>query len=123
MLTIQRHGVGPATNAKQMVDRINVVHVVAIANYLPQVGGADAHQTIILLAAKSQTGDCQKWINRVEDVGRHKIVRLNVEGRETNAVIGEGVDIPAGTDRISFAPEGINVYANDWRVSAKGDAA
>lgn len=62
-------------------------------------------------------------INRVEDVGRHKIVRLNVEGRETNAVIGEGVDIPAGTDRISFAPEGINVYANDWRVSAKGDAA
>ncbi|AVW93207.1 ABC transporter ATP-binding protein [Celeribacter baekdonensis] len=62
-------------------------------------------------------------INRVEDVGRHKIVRLTVEGRETNAVLGEGIDIPAGTDRISFAPEGINVYANDWRISAKGDAA
>jgi glycerol transport system ATP-binding protein len=60
-------------------------------------------------------------IQRVEDVGRHKIVRLIVEGHKANAIVGEGIDIPAGTDRVSFAPEGINVYANDWRVSAQGD--
>lgn len=57
-------------------------------------------------------------IERVEDVGRHKIVRLDVEGRPINAIVGEGVELPAETDRITFAPEGINVYADDWRVAA-----
>ncbi|WP_108482213.1 ABC transporter ATP-binding protein [Oceaniglobus ichthyenteri] len=62
-------------------------------------------------------------IDRVEDVGRHKIVRLSVNGTEISAIAGEGDEIPAGTDRISFAPEGINVYADDWRVAATGEDA
>lgn len=62
-------------------------------------------------------------IERIEDVGRHKIVRLDVAGRQINAIAGEGDTIPADTDRIAFVPEGINVYADDWRVAAKGEGA
>ena len=62
-------------------------------------------------------------VRRVEDVGRHKIVRLDVDGTEVNAIAGEGEAIPADIDRITFAPEGINVYADDWRIVAKGEAA
>jgi glycerol transport system ATP-binding protein len=59
-------------------------------------------------------------ILRIEDVGRHKIIRLDVAGREINATLSEGTPVPAGTDRITFDPEGINVYENDWRVAPKG---
>lgn len=62
-------------------------------------------------------------IARVEDVGRHKIVRLDVQGREINAIAGEDDAIPADTDRIAFAPEGVNVYADDWRVAAEEERA
>ena len=63
-------------------------------------------------------------IRRVEDVGRHKIVRLTVEGREVSAILGEGDSIPADVSAVQFAPEGINIYANDWRVAPTGkDAA
>lgn len=62
-------------------------------------------------------------IKRVEDVGRHKIVRLDVEGVEVNAIANEGDTIPAGAHRITFDPRGINVYADDWRVAPQGEAA
>jgi glycerol transport system ATP-binding protein len=60
---------------------------------------------------------------RVEDVGRHKIVRLDVGGSEYSAIAGEGDSIPEGAQRITFDPAGINVYADDWRVSPSGEAA
>ncbi|MFS4438351.1 ABC transporter ATP-binding protein [Paracoccaceae bacterium GXU_MW_L88] len=60
-------------------------------------------------------------ITRVEDVGRHKIVRMDVEGREINAILGEDDPIPSGSTRISAAPEGINIYENDWRVAPDGE--
>jgi glycerol transport system ATP-binding protein len=62
-------------------------------------------------------------LRRVEDVGRHKILRLEVNGHEINAISGEGDVIPEGANRITFAPEGVNVYANDWRISPQGKAA
>ncbi|WP_195818965.1 ABC transporter ATP-binding protein [Roseobacter sp. MH60115] len=62
-------------------------------------------------------------IKRVEDVGRHKIVRLDVEGHEISAIAGEGDTIAANTQRITFDPAGINVYADDWRVAPEGEAA
>ncbi|ETX30414.1 ABC transporter ATP-binding protein [Roseivivax isoporae] len=62
-------------------------------------------------------------VRRVEDVGRHKIVRLEVAGREVSAIAGEGTRIPADANRITFDPEGINVYADDWRVAPEGEAA
>ncbi|MBS1301730.1 ABC transporter ATP-binding protein [Loktanella sp. SALINAS62] len=62
-------------------------------------------------------------VRRVEDVGRHKIVRLDVMGREINALATEDATISAATNRINFAPQGINVYADDWRISPRGTSA
>lgn len=62
-------------------------------------------------------------VKRVEDVGRHKIVRLDVERREISAIMGEGDTISDGAQNIVFDPEGINVYADDWRIAPKGEAA
>ena len=62
-------------------------------------------------------------VKRVEDVGRHKIVRLDVMGREINAVAAEGEVIAADTNRITFTPQGINVYADDWRIAPRGTSA
>ena len=60
---------------------------------------------------------------RVEDVGRHKIVRFDVGGSEYSAIAGEGDRIPEGAQRITFDTAGINVYADDWRVASEGEAA
>ncbi|MEP4422889.1 MAG: ABC transporter ATP-binding protein, partial [Nitratireductor sp.] len=65
-------------------------------------------------------------IHKVEDIGRQKIVRAVVDGHALAAVLPEDGEIPA-EPRISFAPEGINIYAGSWRVdydnAAEGDAA
>ncbi|WP_299839382.1 ABC transporter ATP-binding protein [uncultured Jannaschia sp.] len=55
-------------------------------------------------------------VSRVEDVGRHKIVRLDADGTPASAILPEHETVPAGADRIVFDPAGINVYENDWRV-------
>jgi glycerol transport system ATP-binding protein len=54
-------------------------------------------------------------ITKVEDVGRQKIIRLNVEGREIVSVQREETELPADP-RVSFAPEGVNIYADSWLV-------
>ncbi|WP_316015521.1 ABC transporter ATP-binding protein [Roseobacter sp. HKCCA0434] len=59
-------------------------------------------------------------LERVEDVGRHRIARLKVGETPVNAILREDQAVPAGVDRITFAPEGINVYENDWRVTPAG---
>ncbi|WP_121064458.1 ABC transporter ATP-binding protein [Chachezhania antarctica] len=55
-------------------------------------------------------------MNRVEDVGRHKIARIDAAGSRIAAILSEEQRVPAGADRITFDPQGINVYENDWRV-------
>ncbi len=54
-------------------------------------------------------------ISKVEDIGRRKIVRLNVEGCEIAAIAGEDEAIPTDA-HVSFDPAGINIYADSWRV-------
>ncbi len=60
-------------------------------------------------------------VRRVEDVGRHKIVRADFFGNEINIVAGENAVIGADMNRVVFDPAHVNVYANDWRV--EGEAA
>jgi glycerol transport system ATP-binding protein len=55
-------------------------------------------------------------VKRVEDVGRHRIVRAELQGQPLNAILAEGTSVPADP-RVSFATARINVYANDWRVA------
>jgi glycerol transport system ATP-binding protein len=59
-------------------------------------------------------------IRRIEDVGRHRIVRADFNGIGINAVVGEGTTLSADMTRLAFAPERIGVYANDWRVAPQG---
>jgi glycerol transport system ATP-binding protein len=54
-------------------------------------------------------------INKIEDIGRHKVVRASLEGREIAAILGEDESIPADP-KIVFDPAGINIYADSWRV-------
>ncbi|MGF7005929.1 ABC transporter ATP-binding protein [Aminobacter sp. BE322] len=54
-------------------------------------------------------------VHKVEDIGRHKVVRARLEGREIAAVIGEDDEVPADP-HVSFDPAGINLYDKSWRV-------
>jgi glycerol transport system ATP-binding protein len=54
-------------------------------------------------------------INKVEDIGRHKVVRASLQGRELAVILGENEAVPSDP-RVSFDPAGINIYADSWRV-------
>jgi glycerol transport system ATP-binding protein len=58
-------------------------------------------------------------VRRVEDVGRHRLVRAEFQGQPLNAILPEGTTLPADPC-VAFPPAKINVYANDWRVSPMG---
>jgi glycerol transport system ATP-binding protein len=58
-------------------------------------------------------------VSKVEDIGRHKVVRASLEGREIAAILGEDESIPADP-KIVFDPAGINIYADSWRVETGG---
>jgi glycerol transport system ATP-binding protein len=55
-------------------------------------------------------------VTRVEDVGRHRIVRADLSGTQINIVLPEGMPLPADASKVVFAPEQIGVFEDDWRV-------
>ncbi len=57
-------------------------------------------------------------IRRIEDVGRHRIIRADLMGHDLNIIAPEDQAISADMTRAVFDPARINVYANDWRVAA-----
>ena len=59
-------------------------------------------------------------VTRVEDVGRHRILRAEAFGRPVNLLLPEGEAAATGQTRLRLAPEKINVYADDWRVKPLG---
>ena len=59
-------------------------------------------------------------IRRIEDVGRHRIVRAEVMGHDVNIIAGEGERIGPEMSRVWFDPAQVNVYADDWRVAPVG---
>jgi len=54
-------------------------------------------------------------VTRVDDIGREKIVHGTLGGHPLAAILPEGAEVPA-EPRAAFAPEGINIYADSWRV-------
>lgn len=58
-------------------------------------------------------------IRKVEDIGRHKVVRASLEGREIAAILGEDDNVPANP-HVTFDPAGINLYDKSWRVEMGG---
>ncbi|MEP1793087.1 ABC transporter ATP-binding protein [Parasphingorhabdus sp.] len=59
-------------------------------------------------------------IKRVEDVGRHKIVRADFHGSEINVIAPEGANISPDMNRVVFDHAGINIYNDSWRVAPQG---
>ncbi|TYO91323.1 ABC transporter ATP-binding protein [Oceanicella actignis] len=60
-------------------------------------------------------------VRRVEDIGRHQIVRAEHAGREVNMLAPEGQAVPLGEARFAFDPEAVNVYVDGWRVPARDE--
>ena len=58
-------------------------------------------------------------VTKVEDIGRQKIVRADLEGQEIALMVAEGEEIPTEA-HVTFDPAGLNIYANDWRVGENG---
>jgi glycerol transport system ATP-binding protein len=59
---------------------------------------------------------------RVEDVGRHQIVRAEIDGTAINVIAPEGAPVATGMAHVEFDPARVNVYADDWRVAPSGPA-
>ncbi|MEL7469532.1 MAG: ABC transporter ATP-binding protein [Pseudomonadota bacterium] len=55
-------------------------------------------------------------IERVEDVGRHKIVRARYDGQSVCALVSEGEEIPADANRMVFDPNSTHVFKDGWRL-------
>ena len=91
------------------------VDLTLAASYAPQTG-----RTQIGIRPEycqlSATEGLPITIRRVEDVGRHRIIRGEVAGQVVNVIAPEGAEISADQTRVRFVPSRINVYADDWRV-------
>ncbi|WP_042250016.1 ABC transporter ATP-binding protein [Paracoccus sp. PAMC 22219] len=57
-------------------------------------------------------------IRRIEDVGRHRIIRADLMGHDLNIIAPEDQAITADMTRAVFDPTRVNIYADDWRVAA-----
>ncbi|ACM04176.1 ABC transporter ATP-binding protein [Cereibacter sphaeroides] len=58
-------------------------------------------------------------VTRIEDVGRHRILRATLEGRELSIVLPEGRPLPGPEARVTFRPDRIGVFADDWRLAPR----
>ncbi|WP_299281128.1 ABC transporter ATP-binding protein [uncultured Tateyamaria sp.] len=58
-------------------------------------------------------------VRRVEDVGRHKIVRAELFGSPINILADEDQPITPDMTNITFDPARVNVYVNDWLKHGK----
>lgn len=68
-------------------------------------------------AKLSQSEGLPVMVRRIEDVGRHKIIRATFEGHDINIIAGEDEQVSADMNRVSFDPAQVNVYVNDWRIA------
>ena len=55
-------------------------------------------------------------VRRIEDVGRHRIVRAEFFGTDINIIADEGTPVSPDMNRVTFDAAHVNVYVNDWRV-------
>ena len=63
----------------------------------------------------AETGAAALTVLRIEDLGRHHLLRGEVAGEPVNVQLSGGA-VPA-SPRLNFPPGRINVYVDDWRVA------
>jgi glycerol transport system ATP-binding protein len=56
---------------------------------------------------------------KVDDVGRYRIVRVDLGGRTFNAIAGEEARIDGDQTRILLDPANIHIYADSRRVEGE----
>ncbi|MGL6210548.1 MAG: ABC transporter ATP-binding protein [Paracoccaceae bacterium] len=56
-------------------------------------------------------------ILRIEDVGRHRILRADVAGGQISVILPEGREVGPDLTHVRFNPAKVNVYVNDWRIA------
>ena len=56
-------------------------------------------------------------VRRIEDVGRHKIVRAVLNGQDISLIASESDNFGPDMNRVVFDPAGVNVYVDDWRIA------
>jgi glycerol transport system ATP-binding protein len=61
-------------------------------------------------------------IQRVDDVGRYRIIKAEVGGWTLNIYAGEEVEIPSDSICLNFDPEHTHVYCDGWIHEAKGQS-
>src|SRR5690606_25416045 len=73
LLEVNSLGVGfeQTVQAESLVDLIQMVHEVIIADYPSEVGAAPANQAVVRTEAKGQAGGAHERIRRIQDVCQH----------------------------------------------------
>ena len=95
-------------------------HEIALPHAVGTVEGRTAlgvRPEYVKLGAAGEGGGIPFAVETVEDIGRQRIVRGRMAGEAVAVVLMEGEEVPA-EPVARFAPEGVNVYADDWRVEA-----
>lgn len=71
----------------------------------------------------TNSGGIPVTIKRVEDVGRHRIVRAMMGETSVDVVLPEGAPLPADAHQIALDPAAVGVFVNDWRVEPNSGGA
>ena len=61
-------------------------------------------------------------VSKVEEIGRHRLVRARLEGQDIAVVVPEDGEVPADP-KIVFQAGRINLYADSWRVEPRHGGA
>ena len=64
----------------------------------------------------SATEGLPATVTRIEDVGRHRIVRATVGGTPISIIADEDARLGPDMTRVTFDPRHANIYADDWLV-------
>ena len=58
-------------------------------------------------------------INRIDDVGRYQVVKVESSRHKFNVYVPEDLKIPTENLRVSFDPQNTHVYCDGWLYNAK----
>ncbi len=93
------------------------------AHYTPKPGRVQIGIRPEFVTLGSQDRGLPVTIKRVEDVGRHQILRADFNGQQVNAILPEGMPVPSDANRLIFAPKRVSVYVDDWRLVPEANTA
>ena len=75
----------------------------------------------VKLTRSKSKGAMPVSVIKIEDIGRQKIVRANLEGQEIALVASESAEVPTDA-HVTFDKAKVNIYSDDWRISEVGAA-